>query len=129
MKKKSSYVALVFVSGVALAGFVSYSAGKEAIRERKIEKEIETLRAEALTIQKENNFITERIAYLETPEFQEKVAKEKLNLQKPDENVVVVKPSTVPEVAGVETNDKQKYDNDTRSNYLKWWESFFGYEG
>lgn len=71
--------------------------------------------------------MTERIAYFQTPQFQEKIAKEKLNLQKPDENVVVVKnrDDQKAEVIGVE--DEVYSDEVDTTNYQKWWDAFFKY--
>jgi cell division protein FtsL len=127
MKKKFSFVLILFVAGIVLAVFISTSAVRESYRSKTIEQEVETLKKEALRIQSENDAMTQRIAYFETPEFQEKIAKEKLNLQRPDENVVVVKPSTnkEPQVAGV-TNEVMA-DEKYVPNYLKWWDFFFKY--
>lgn len=110
-----------------MAFFISSSAVKEAYRSRRIEKEVEALRQEAAKIQNENNQLAQKIAYLQTPEFQEKIAKEKLNLQKPDENVVVVKQRVgeLPSVAGVQTETVQA-EIDV-PNYQKWWNLFFKY--
>ena len=118
---------IFFIAGIILAVFISVSAVREAYRSRTIEKEVETLRQEAQRIQNENDAMTARIAYFETPEFQEKIAKEKLNLQKPDENVVVVKQGVgeQAQVAGAE--DKTTQDEHDDPNYLKWWNFFFKY--
>lgn len=128
MKKRFSFGIVIFVVGVALAGLVGYVASKEAYRNKKIEREIETLRQEAERIKRENNALEEKIAYFETPQFQERIAKEKLNLQKTDEQVVVVKPSVsldkdvkTDEVLSVPISQEQL------SNYLKWWNHFFKY--
>ena len=127
MKKKSSFVVVFFIAGIALAVFISTKAVREAYRSRTIEKEVEGLRQEAQRIQSENDAITQRIAYFETPQFQEKIAKEKLNLQKPDENVVVVKHGIEqePQVAGVQ--DQAVQDEQDVQNYRKWWDFFFKY--
>lgn len=128
MKKGFSFGIIIFVVGIAAAGFIGYVASKEAYRNKKIEQEIAALQAEAEKIKRENGVLEEKIAYFETPEFKEKVAKEKLNLQKPDEQVVVVKPSVnlgkdmgTQEVAGVAQEQPQE------PNYLKWWNHFFKY--
>ncbi|NTW27431.1 MAG: hypothetical protein HGA36_03835 [Candidatus Moranbacteria bacterium] len=126
-KKKFSFVVIFFIAGIVFAVFISTSAVREAYRSKTIEKEIETLKHEAQRIQNENDAMTERIAYFQTPEFQEKIAKEKLNLQKPDENVVVVKKGIgqLPQVAAA--TDEIVEDTDNRPIYLKWWDLFFKY--
>lgn len=128
-KKKFSFVAVFFVAGIVLAVFISISAVREAYRSKTIEKEVENLKQEAQRIQSENEAMTQRIAYFETAQFQERIAKEKLNLQKPDENVVVVKPSVG--VLGVQAEDipeEALQDVKDEPNYLKWWNSFFRYQ-
>lgn len=126
-KKKISFVIIFFIAGTILAVFVLYNAVREAYRSRTIEKEVENLKREAQRIQNENKELTERIAYLETPDFQEKIAKEKLNLQKKDENVVVVKQAVAKESQQGEQQPSDKENQGQISNYRKWWDLFFKY--
>lgn len=126
-KKKFSFVAVFFIAGIAAAIFISSNAVREAYRSKTIEKEVEGLKLEAQRIQSENKDLSERIAYFETSEFQEKVAKEKLNLQKPDETVVVVKQAVR---QGEQKNNEQiivEEDKVIVPNYRKWWDFFFKY--
>ena len=128
MKKKFSFVVIFFIAGIILAATISTSAFREAYRSRKIQKEVEDLKAQAERVQSENETLTQRIAYFQTPEFQEKIAKEKLNMQKPDENVVVVKASIVdqPQVQGIQA--VAVIDEDAVPNHMKWWNLFFKYD-
>lgn len=128
MKKGLSIAAILFVIGIVVAGAVGWIASKEAYRNKKIEKEIEALKQEAERIRNENNALEEKIAYFETPEFKEKVAKEKLNLQKPDEKVVFIKPEQVQEDE-VQQNATVVASNveENVPNYQKWWNYFFKY--
>lgn len=127
MKKKFSFVVVFFIAGIVLAVFISTSAVRESYRSRTIEKEVETLQKEAQRIQNENDAMAQRIAYFETPEFQEKIAKEKLNLQKPDENVIVVKPSVNQESQVAGALDEIVADEHPAPIYQKWWDLFFKY--
>ncbi|HBI33982.1 MAG TPA: hypothetical protein DEA43_04920 [Candidatus Moranbacteria bacterium] len=127
MKKKFSYVVFVFIAGIVLAVFISVSAVRESYRSRTIEKEVETLKQEAQRIENENEAMRERISYFETAEFQEKIAKEKLNLQKPDENVVVVKQRVEKQVQENDDQGGVVQDEKVDPNYLKWWNFFFKY--
>lgn len=126
-KKKFSFVVIFFIAGIAVAVFISSSAFREAYRSRTIEKEVESLKQDAQRVQNDNKELSERIAYFETPQFQEKVAKEKLNLQNPEENVVVVKPS----VKQIEQKSADQVavadDGQDVPNYRKWWDFFFKY--
>lgn len=127
MKKKFSFVVVFFIAGIVLAVFISTSAVRESYRSRTIEQEVETLQREAQRIQNENDAMAQRIAYFETPEFQEKIAKEKLNLQKPDENVIVVKPSVNQETQLTDVSDEIVVDEHPAPIYQKWWNLFFKY--
>lgn len=126
-KKKFSFVVVFFIIGIAGALFISSNAFKEAYRSRTIEKEVERLKKEAEKVQNENKQLADRIAYFETPEFQERVAKEKLNLQKNDETVVVVKEAAQQEEQKNENDFVVADENDSIPNYIKWWNFFFKY--
>ena len=125
MKKKFSIVIILFLLGVIIAGFISYSAVQKALRNKKIEDEVSSLKRQAEQIQKENDTLSQKIAYFQTPEFQEKVAKEKLNLQKPDEKVVVVKPEISQEVDRSPQIIQENQSEQKVANYKKWWNLFF----
>jgi peptidoglycan hydrolase CwlO-like protein len=128
MKKKFSFVIIFFIAGIAVAVFISSNAVREAYRSRRIETEVTNLKNEANRIQNENEILKERIAYFQTPEFQEKIAKEKLNLQKPEENVVVIKRGIEQPVAVVADNSAEDEVKQDVPNYVKWWNSFFKYD-
>lgn len=116
-----------FAIGVFFAGLISYSAFREAYRNRKIESYIQDLNQEKEKIQKENNALSKSIAFFETSQYQEKTAKQKLNMQKTDENVVVVKPTTEQEMADVAKEVKDENIAPEDPNYKKWWNFFFKY--
>lgn len=129
MGKKSIASFLFVVCGLAIIGFVSFKAFKENKRNKQIEQEIAKIQAEADKVKRNNQELEERIGYFQTPEFQEKMAKDKLNFQKNDEEVVIIKSS--PSVAGISTVSKDEPKNrvseDRRPNYQKWWQFFFKY--
>lgn len=127
MKKKVSFAIFFFIVGIILAGAISTRAVQEAYRNRKIEKEVEKLKQEAQKIQSENNTIQKKIDYYNTPEFVERVSKDKMNLQKPDENVVVVSQGAASQNQ-IETQKELAAEDDEQvSNYRKWWNFFFKY--
>ena len=129
MRRKLSIIAVLFAAGIVAAAGVFTSAARQAYKNRRIESEIDSLRAQAERIQNENSKLSRKIAYLQTPEFQEKVAKEKLNMQKPDEQVVIVKPGieNTPQVAGEQSGSRGIAEYDNSPNYKKWWDLFFKY--
>ncbi|MDD5396717.1 MAG: septum formation initiator family protein [Candidatus Moranbacteria bacterium] len=128
MKKKFSFGIIFFIAGIGLAIFISTSAVKEAYRSKKIENEVIELKKEAERIQNENENLKTQISYLQTPDFQEKVAKEKLNMQKADENVVVVKLGAEKQAPAVTDNVADDNADQQLPNYIKWWNSFFKYD-
>jgi len=128
MKKSGVFSSILIFIVLVAAGMVSYKAFKEAKRSQQIETEIESLRQEAEKIRQDNNNLEEKIAYFDTQGFQEREAKEKLNFQRPNENVVVVKP--VPEIEypdpmNNEVENKIPGENEKIPNYRKWWNKFF----
>jgi uncharacterized membrane-anchored protein YhcB (DUF1043 family) len=126
-KKKVSFAIIFFIIGVILAGIISTRAVQEAYRNRKIEKEVEKLKQEAQKIQSENDTIQKKIDYYNTPEFVERVSKDKMNLQKSDENVAVISKSALSQTSAETKKDIVMEDDKKVSNYIKWWNFFFKY--
>ena len=127
MKKKFSFAIVLFIIGIILAVAISIRAVKEAYRGRKIEKEIENLRQEAQRIQNDNNSLQKQIDYYNTPQYVERVSKDKMNLQKPDENVVVVSQGAKNQSQVSEGQNEVSQTSEDESNYKKWWNFFFKY--
>lgn len=123
----------VFVLAVAtVVAFHGYEKHKE---NQVVAREIQALQEEARQLESETQRLSERIAYLKTPEYAEREVKEKLNLKKPEESVAIVdigRPiekkqedqmlspeSGVRQVQGVESER-------VSSNPQKWVAYFFG---
>jgi cell division protein FtsL len=125
MKNKLSLGIALFFVGIVVAGFISYKAVEQSYRSRQIQQQVTQLQQDAQRIQKDNDALSSKIAYLQTPEFQQRVAKDKLNMQLPDENVVVVNQSPKNDQA-VESAPSQTVESDDKTpNYVKWWNYFF----
>lgn len=128
MKKRSLILTFFALAGAIIAVVIFHFSFKEAKRNKQIDQEIEKLRQEAGKIQANNQELQEKIAYFKTSDFQEKVAKEKLNLQKPDEQVVIVKPSPSYEIVEQESPNSQELEvAQNIPNYKKWWNYLFKY--
>jgi len=127
MGKKSFFSILLAIVGLIASGFIGYSAVKENQRNKQIEGEINALKEEAEKLRQNNQEMQEKIVYFETPEFQEKIAKDKLNLQKGNENVAIIKPTPLPKES--ETNNpsviKDEAKTEDKPNYQKWMDYFF----
>ncbi|PIW76037.1 MAG: hypothetical protein CO001_03460 [Candidatus Portnoybacteria bacterium CG_4_8_14_3_um_filter_40_10] len=101
----------------------------------KINKQIQDLKTQIASAEKSNQQISEMIDYLGSQSFLEKQAREKLNMKKPGEEVVIIEPprqqaTSVPEVLPG-YNETEKNNNLTQeppkpeSKLVKWWRFFF----
>jgi cell division protein FtsB len=126
--KRNIFVSFLFlllgISGIIAFSYYSY---RESKRSSAIDKEIDTLEQEAGKIKKDNKELEGKIAYFETEYFEEDVAKEKLNLQKPDEHVIIIKPSPSLDTDIEENIEENRDPKDSKDspNYIKWWNYFF----
>ncbi len=88
------------------------------LQKREVDREIQKLQSQANEVQKSNQQLSELIKYLNTPEYAEKEAREKLNLRKEGEHVVVLPKDSDEQVAGANVADQ--------SNPKLWFNYFFG---
>jgi cell division protein FtsB len=126
--KKTIWSKLLLIFGFFILIGVSFFIAREYYKKSQIQKEIQKLETEAALINRENLEIQDKIAYFESRDYQEREAKDKLNLQNPGENVVVIKPGIVKEknIEPGNENIPQPLPSET-SNMKKWWKYFFEY--
>jgi cell division protein FtsB len=127
-KIKPALLKLAIFGCIIVLIVISFSIYRQVLKEKEIQKEINKLKQEAETINRENFQIQDKIAYFESKDYQEKEAKDKLNLQSPEEKVIVVKPS-ITDQPQIKTEEPQTKKDVAPSipNYLKWWNYFFKY--
>lgn len=113
LKSKVTTVLLVLV----FIGIVTFSFQIFA-RKYKVNKEIQGLQDQASKLDGENQQLSELIKYLNTPEYAEKQAREKLNLKREGEQVVVLPDS-------VESDPRVADSRQAMSNPDKWFEYLF----
>jgi cell division protein FtsL len=104
-------------------------------RKYKINKEIEDLKAQIASADKSNQQISEMIDYLGTSSYLEKQAREKLNMKKPGEEVVIIEPSSDSTASSSPNAQNSIVDNKINqpaaesqkpeSNLVRWWRFFF----
>lgn len=129
--KENSWLvrSIVFLGFVALV-FIILAIVKETYRKKQIQKEIGALEEEAKKIQVDNSRLADKLTYLEGRDYQEKEIRDKLNLQSPQENVVIIKPSPAGSTTGNpganQVPESQKLVVKT-TNPEKWWNYFFKY--
>ncbi|MFA6160322.1 MAG: septum formation initiator family protein [Parcubacteria group bacterium] len=119
---------IIFLAIVAF-GFLSYSVYREFSKKKVVESEIEALKEQAEKIKQENMSLEERIAYLGSQDYQKIQAKDKLDLQDPNENVVIITQDLdIPTQKTQELETKNDIQNthptEKNSNLLKWWNYF-----
>ncbi len=71
---------------------------------------------EVKNLEKENEKIQEKISQIESPAYIEKYARDRLNLAKPGESVVILPKDNISSISA------ETLDN--RSNWEKWWDLF-----
>lgn len=124
----------VFLFAILLAviwlGLVSV---KSYYRKYQLDQEIARLKIEIGKTDQRNQEIANLIDYLGNPDFLEKEAKEKLNLKKEGESVIMVPEAAISEqeiatrpVATPEPETK-KMSGIRENNLIKWWRYFFGH--
>ena len=126
--KNSVLPKLVLIAGFFILAAAAFFLAKEVYKKRQIQNEITKLEQEAAKINRENLEIQDKIAYLQSRDYQEREAKDKLNLQNPGENVVVIKPGVAREqgIKAENENLPQPLPPNV-SNPQKWWKYFFEY--
>ncbi|MDD5489166.1 MAG: septum formation initiator family protein [Candidatus Moranbacteria bacterium] len=129
-KSVKFFSGLFFLAGLAVLVIIGISLGKETYRKRQIQKEIENLQGDIQKVGQENSDLNNLISYLSSQEFQEKEAREKLNLQKDDEKMIVLRKDVAPQ-NGQQANENAKSaetTEDNTPNWKKWLGLFFSKE-
>lgn len=116
-------IVLLLVGGI----WLGHKSWQEHQRNALIQSEIDALQLEADKIRRENETLTQKIAYLTSPDFQEQEAKQKLGLRRQEEVVVALREqSKLPEDTATQSDAKIETPlTDMRPNYRKWWAYFF----
>ncbi len=126
-RKNSWLIKMIIFLGFVAAVFIVLAISKETYRKKQIQKEINELQNEADKIQGDNLRLADKIAYLEGRDYQEKEIRDKLNLQKPDETVVIIKPSLTKKTAESKPDATDQTLVIKASSPQKWWDFFFKY--
>ncbi len=126
-KSAAFFSGLFFIAGLSVLVMIGISLGKEAYRKRQIQKEIENLQNEIQKTNRENSDLQNLISYFSTSEFQEKEAREKLNLQKENEKMIVLRreANQPKETTGAGQVPASDYSADKSPNWQKWLQFFF----
>ena len=106
---------------------IGISLGKETYKKHQIQKEIEGLQSDIQKLNQENGDLNNLISYLSTTDFREKEAREKLNLQKEDEKMIVLRKELEAQKKEPAANDEptESPGENNRPNLQKWLGYFF----
>lgn len=127
-KKHSVLVKTVTILGLLLFGLIIFAISKENYKKKQAQIEIDKLQQEAEKITRENTELTEKLSYLESKDYQEREARDKLNMQNPKENMVIIEPGLATTKESPDTsNDNGKKLFVKTTNIQKWWNYFFKY--
>ena len=98
--------------------YMLFIVGKTVYKNYTLNKKVSNLQNEINSLEEENNTLKNKILYYQTESFKEKEARQRLGLQKPGEEVIVLTPEE-------EQNQKQEEEKPKEPNYKKWWKFFF----
>ena len=127
--KNNSNIWIKFFFAICLISFavVMYALYKETYKKRQIQEEVQKLKDQAISLEQGNQKLKGLIEYFQTQNFSEKEAREKLNVKKEGEEVVILRfQEDGRENAGEEIEESNKDATQTISNPFKWWDYFFG---
>ncbi|MFA5871200.1 MAG: septum formation initiator family protein [Parcubacteria group bacterium] len=118
---------LFFLGGLTVLVLIGISLGKETYRKHQIQKEIDELQSQIEGLNKENSQLGDLLSYLSSSDYQEKEAREKLNLQKADEKMIVLQKEIGAQQSKNENvnSNEQAPVEDNSPNWQKWWKFFF----
>lgn len=119
---------LIFLAVIALIA-IFFAISREMKLKSQVNGEIERLKQEAARIERENRSLEDKISYLESIDYKEKEARDKLSLKGKGENVVIIKPNPARDIQE-QTDDNSDLETKIiirRSNVEKWWDYFFKY--
>jgi cell division protein FtsB len=126
-KGNSWLIRIILLLGCVAVVFIFLAISRETYRKRQVQKEITKLQEEAKKIQGDNMHLADKIAYLEGRDYQEKEIRDKLNLQDPKENVVIIDPGMAPKKIESEPVPPAQKLLIKQSNTQRWWNYFFKY--
>jgi len=112
---EKTWIRIVILLVIAYLLFV---VGKTLYQSYQVRKEITSLENDIVEMRANNKDLSEKILYYQSPSYQERIARERLGLQKPGESVIVILPEPKAKVV-----EKDPYD--AIPNYQKWWNFFF----
>lgn len=124
-KERRIFLYFVFFALLAFIALILFRMSHQAKKQNGINEEISNFQIQINRLEGENKDLNELIGYLKTDDFKEKEAKDKLNLIKEGEQMVLVKEDSLKEELRLKTVEKETEFIVRRENYYYWWHYFF----
>ena len=115
MNKDGSLIRIVIALAIVYLLFV---VGKTLYQSYQVRQQINELKNQITEMQANDKQLSEDILYYQSSSYQERIARERLGLQKPGEKVIVILPEDAKKIA-----EKDPYTQ--LSGPEKWWKFFF----
>lgn len=109
---------LAIISMLILALFLGFQGFKQFSNQKKIESQKKALQEQADSLIKKNEDLNKSLAYINSPSFKERVARQQLNLKKDGETVY-----SFSDTPATDNSNEAKQAGET--NFIKWWNYFF----
>lgn len=110
------FVIVILVGSLVVLGWSQYQKWQDR---KKVEKQIQALKAEAAQVDEKNKQLEESLKYLSTNAATERLARQQLNLKREGEIAVVFMANTRP--AGAQEPSAVPPE----PNWRQWWNYFF----
>ncbi len=125
---RGSLVNKVFiVLAIPLLVYLCFSTAKKALEVYQLNQQAASIRQDIAQLKDRNAELRRQMDYVQSPEFVEKVAREQLNLVKPDDiALVLVSPQVKAAPAAPPPAARPSPPQEAPSNWKRWWNLFFG---
>jgi len=112
----------VILAGILLflIGFLAFSNFKLYQKRKKVNLKVDILNQKIQKLEKETKKLKKELLAINNLDYLEKVAREKFNLKKPKEKVIVIKREV-----SFKKEKKEKKENNFFQNWLNWLKSKF----
>lgn len=123
-RQKKSFQQWILIIAILILIFLFISLMKIFSKRKNVEYTINSLEQEIVDLEKKNKQLIDLVQYLNTATFVESEARNKFNLVKPNENVVIVKDDQ--DKSSIDVDDNLHADDQVlqKSNVEKWKEYF-----
>ena len=112
-------IGLVFI--IIIVGLIIYNLIAQILEALKSGERLSTEAEGLYQLEAKNRQLKKKLEEIKSPDFVERVARNKLGLGKPGETVVIIPQEKIEEVLGVSDSAKQA----RLPNPLGWWRLFF----